>query len=58
MNIVNIHLFFMSFFYAPEGTSGGILKLNRPSVRPSVTNRVSAIAHKLLNQIWRNFIER
>ena len=50
MNIVNIHLFF-EFFYVPEGTSGGILKLNRPSVRPSVTNRFSAIAHKLLNQI-------
>ena len=42
-------------FYAPEGTSGGILKSNRlsvrPSVRPSVTNRVSAISHKLLKQI-------
>ena len=38
-------------FYAPEGTSGGILKLHRPSVRPSVTNRVSAISHKLLKQI-------
>ena len=35
------------FFYAPEGTSGGILK----SHRPSVTNRVSAISHKLLKQI-------
>ena len=23
-------------FYAPEGTSGGILKSHRPSVRPSV----------------------
>ena len=40
-------------FYAPEGASGGILKSHRPSVRPSVTNRVrgSVIAHKLLNQI-------
>ena len=38
-------------FYAPEGTSGGILKSHRPSVRPFVTNRVSAIAHKLLKQI-------
>ena len=43
------HLVF--FFYAPEGTSGGILKSHRPSVRPSVTNRVSAISHKLLKQI-------
>ena len=34
-------------FYAPEGTSGGILK----SHRPSVTNRVSAKSHKLLKQI-------
>ena len=37
------------FFYAPEGTSGGILKSHhlsvRPSVSPSVTNRVSAITH-------------
>ena len=51
------------YFYAPEGTSGGILKSHRPSVcpsvrlsvrpsvRPSVTNRVSAISHKLLKQI-------
>ena len=44
-------------FYAPEGTSGGILKSHRLSVRQSVgpsasvTNRVSAIAHKLLKQI-------
>ena len=38
-------------FYAPEGTSGGILKSHRQSVRPFVTNRVSAIAHKLLKQI-------
>ena len=38
-------------FYAPEGNSGGILKSHRPSVRPSVTNRVSAISHKLLKQI-------
>ena len=39
--------------YAPEGTSGGILKSHRPSVRPSVTNRVrgSVIAHKLLKEI-------
>ena len=37
--------------YAPEGTSGGILKSHRPSVRLSVTNRVSAITHKLLKQI-------
>ena len=41
-----------SDFYAPEGTSGGILKLHRPSVcpsicsssvRPSIANRVLAI---------------
>ena len=38
-------------FYAPEGTSDGILKSHRPSVSPSVTNRVSAISHKLLKQI-------
>ena len=42
-------------FYAPEGTSDGILKSQSPSVRlsvrPSVTNRVSAISHKLLKQI-------
>ena len=42
-------------FYAPEGTSGGILKSHclsvSQSVRPFVTNRVSAIAHKLLKQI-------
>ena len=40
-------------FHAPEGISGGILKSHRPSVRPSVTNRVrgSVIAHKLLKQI-------
>ena len=48
--------------YAPEGTSGGIFKSHRPSVRlsvrPSVTNRVSAISHKLLTQIWWNFTER
>ena len=30
-------LFIVAFYYAPEGTSGGILK----SHRPSVTNRVS-----------------
>ena len=36
-----------SFFYAREGTLGGILN----SHRPSVTNRVSAISHKLLKQI-------
>ena len=49
----------ITVFYAPEGTSGGILKSHRPSVRlsvrssvsPSVTNRVSAISHKLLKQI-------
>ena len=34
-------------FMPPEGTSGGILK----SHCPSVTNRVSAISHKLLKQI-------
>ena len=39
------------FRYASEGTSGGIFKSHRPSVRPSVTNRVSAISHKLLKQI-------
>ena len=52
-------IIFVSYFsfHAPEGTSGGILKSHRPSVRPSVrqcpsvTNRVSVIAHKLLNQI-------
>ena len=42
-------------FYAPEGTSGGILKSHRlsvrTSVRTSVTNHVSAISHKLLKQI-------
>ena len=51
-NILNV-------FYAPEGTSGGILKPNRPSVRlsvrpsvrPSVTNRVSTTSYKLLKQI-------
>ena len=37
-------------FYAPKGTSGGILKSQGPSVRPSVTNCVSAISHKLLKQ--------
>ena len=38
-------------FYAPEGTSGGISKSHRQSVRTSVTNRVSAISHKLLKQL-------
>ena len=42
-------LFFFSF-YAREGTSGALLKSHRPSVSPSVTNRVSAIAHTLLKQ--------
>ena len=55
-------LYTIFFFYAPEGTSGGILKSHRPSVRPSVrlsvTNRVSAISHKLLKQIWWNFTEK
>ena len=46
-----VYFIFIYIFYAPEGTSGGILKSNRPSVRPSVTNRVSAISHKLLKQI-------
>ena len=32
-------------------TKISVLKSNRPSVRPSVTNRVSAISHKLLKQI-------
>ena len=45
----------MGSFYAPEGTSGGILKSHRLSVRtsvhPSVTNCVSAISHKVLKQI-------
>ena len=49
MIILQIHEY--GFFYAPKGTSGGILKSHRPSmrlsvrlsVRPSVTNRVSAI---------------
>ena len=27
----------MGFYYAPEGTSGGILKSHRPSVSPSVS---------------------
>ena len=45
------HLNNARIFYAPEGTSGGILKSLRPSVHPSVTNRVSAISHKLLKQI-------
>ena len=44
-----------NFYYAPEETSGGILKSLcpsiRPSVRPSVTIPVSAISHKLLKQI-------
>ena len=52
---IYILLFPLKSFYVPEGTSGGILKSHRPSVRqsvrPSVTNRVSAIAHKLLKQI-------
>ena len=44
------------FFYAPEETSGGILKLHCPSVRPSVTNRLSVLAHKLLKRwCWVNF---
>ena len=38
-------------FLCPRRNFGGILKSNRPSVRPSVTNRVSAISHKLLEQI-------
>ena len=37
------HSCFLRSFYAPEGTSGGILKLHRPSVCPSVINRFSAI---------------
>ena len=51
--LVNFHPFKFGvfFYYAPEGTSGGILKSNRPSVRLSVTNPVSAISHKLLKQI-------
>ena len=48
-------LFLNDPFYGPEGTSGGILKSHRPSVRlsvrPSVTNRVSSITHELLKQI-------
>ena len=58
VNSLNCHMqnfMFVCFFYAPEGTSGGILKSHHPSVRqsvrPSVTNRVSAISHKLLKQI-------
>ena len=38
-------VFFFFFFYAPEN------RTVRPSVSPSVTNRVSAISHKLLEQI-------
>ena len=37
----------LSYCTVPEGTSGGILK----SHHPSITNRVSGIAHKLLKQI-------
>ena len=38
-------LVYHSSFYAPKGTSRGILKSHRQSVRPSVTNVVSAISH-------------
>ena len=44
-------IYIFQLFYAPEGTSGGILKSHHPSICPSVTNRVSALAHKLLKQI-------
>ena len=35
-----------TLFYAPEGTSSGILKSHRPSVCPSVTNHVPVITKK------------
>ena len=48
---------FVGAFYAPEGTSGSILKLHRPSVRPlkighnSKTNKGSLIIlHRKINQ--------
>ena len=49
--IEDTHLF---IFYAPRRNSGRHIKIApsvRPSVCPSVTNRVSAITHKLLKQI-------
>ena len=46
---------FFKYFYAPEGTSGSILKSHRPSncpsVCPSVTNRVSAVTQKPIKGI-------
>ena len=51
LQLLSIIFLLKMLFYAPQGTSGGILKSRCPSVHPSVTNRVSAISHKLLKQI-------
>ena len=47
----NVKLELSITFYAPEGTSGGILKSNHLSIRLSVTNRVSAIIKKTIKEI-------
>ena len=52
-----ITIYEKSLFMPPEGTSGGILKSHGPSVHPSLTNHVSAIAHKT-TEANLNFTER
>ena len=44
------------FFYAPEGTSGGILKSNCPSVRPSV-RPLQIVSQQYLINYWSKFDE-
>ena len=51
LNSYHISSVIRQSFLCPRRNFGGILKSNRQSVRQSVTNRVSAISHKLLKQI-------
>ena len=48
------------FYYAPEGTSGGILKSHRPSVRTSVRQSVrplQLVSQRYLINYWSQFDE-
>ena len=57
MGLVTCH---WAIFYAPEGTSGGILKWNRPSICPSVRPSVrllQIVSQRYFINYWSEFDE-
>ena len=57
---INRNLYQICFYYAPEGTSGGILKSYRPSVCPSIRQSVrplQIVSQRYLINYWSKFDE-